>query len=149
MIDWKNTPIHKLPLAPPAELVLSNESLYDYRKPAVYKDYMPTFEELRNMVNSGDYTFRDFIYDLCPAGHIYYILEGDNHISGLPLRWSADGARLKPKGEKYFAKLMESEVIIHERGVLFIRYKNANVVKNFVMGAGGYADDGHYFECMP
>lgn len=141
MIDIANTPINKLPNSPTQEMLDSGMNLYDYRKPEKYLKEMMSFEELKNIINNGDYTLRQLIYEVSPHGHIYYFLEGSTELSPYALSWCPGFCELTEKGEKRFKKLLDSEVIIHDQGFLFIRYKNKSVMDTFAACFAGVSHE--------
>lgn len=141
MIDIANTPINKLPNSPTQEMIDSGMNLYDYRKPEKYLKEMMSFEELKNIINNGDYTLRQLIYEVSPHGHIYYFLEGSTELSPYALSWCPGFCELTEKGEKRFKKLLDSEVILHDQGVLYIRYKNKSVMDTFAACFAGVSHE--------
>jgi len=142
MIDIENTPVHKLPQSPTQEMINSGMNLYNYRKREKYLKAMPSFEELKNIINNGDYTLRQLIYEVCPTGSIYYFIDDDkNELSAHALSWCPGFSELTEKGEKRFKKLLDSEVIMHDQGVLFIRYKNRSVMNTFEACLSGVSQE--------
>lgn len=141
MIDIANTPINKLPMSPTQEMIDSGMNLYDYRKPEKYLKEMMGFEELKNIINNGDYTLRQLMYEVSPHGHIYYVLEGNMELSPYALSWCPGFSELTEKGERRFKKLLDSEVIIHDQGFLYIRYKNKSVMDTFAACHAGVSHE--------
>lgn len=145
MIDWRNVPPHQLPIAIPDEIVQSDDNLYDYRKPAHYYESMPDFQTLHDAINDHDCTLRELITEICPYGHIYYVVECEGFPSPLAMAWGPETHRLTEQGEKRYKALLDSEVIMHARGVLYIRYKYPERIREYVKGMRGIGDGRRYF----
>ena len=128
-------------MSPTQEMIDSGMNLYDYRKPEKYLKEMMGFEELKNIINNGDYTLRQLMYEVSPHGHIYYVLEGNMELSPYALSWCPGFSELTEKGERRFKKLLDSEVIIHDQGFLYIRYKNKSVMDTFAACHAGVSHE--------
>lgn len=145
MTDWRSIPRHKLPVAIPREIVESEDNLYDYRKPDHYYEHMPDFQTLHDAINDHDCTLRELMYDITEFGHIYYVLPCQGCLGPIALMWTRCNALLTERGQKRYRKILDSEVVMHERGVLYIYCDDVELFEEFRYGLMDIGDGTRYF----
>lgn len=121
----------KLPFFPTQEMLDSDESLYDYRKPDICIEEMPTQQELTEMLNGKGITLRQMIYEVCPVYFGYFYLNGIGRLSPHSICWKPGFSDMKPAGANKFKPLLDSIVEIDEKGLLVIDYHDQELADMF------------------